>query len=35
MNEYDIADLASRKDFAEYLEEWRIYISDYDDDAVI
>lgn len=35
MDEYDIDDKSSQEDFAEYLEDWRIYITDYDDDLII
>ena len=35
MDEYDIDDQSSQEGFAEYLEDWRIYITDYDDDLII
>lgn len=35
MDEYDIMDGDSKKDFAEYLEDWRIYITQYDDDLIV
>lgn len=35
MDEYDIGDEESGKDFAVYLEEWRQYIRDYDDDVLV
>ena len=35
MDEYDISDDSSRKDFAEYLEDWKIYTKEYDDDLFV
>lgn len=35
MDEYDISDDSSRKDFAEYLEDWKTYIKEYDDDLFV
>ncbi len=35
IDQYDIDDEESRKDFAAYLEEWREYVSDYDDDTFV
>lgn len=35
MDNYDISDGESQKDFASYLEDWRAYIADYEDDVYV